>query len=149
LGVVSDIVNVGGMALSGSSGQTAPFVLQMDYDPGFLPGTSAANDPLYLAWLDPATDDWVNAIDGDFGTNLGTYHLGAWQPGDLTLGDWGVNVANHTVWAVVNHNSEFAVVPEPSTLTLLGVATIGLLGFARRKSLGAKTKTSPASRPRR
>jgi fibronectin-binding autotransporter adhesin len=134
--VISDIVSVSGMALSGNSGQTAPFVLQMDYDTGVLPGTSAGNDPLYLAWLDPATDEWENAIDGNFGTNLGTYHLGAWQPGDLTLGDWGVNTANNTVWAVVDHNSDFAVVPEPSTLTLL-VASIGLLGFARRKSFGA------------
>ena len=32
------------------------------------------------------------------------------------LGDYGVNTANHTVWAVVNHNSEFAVVPEPGAL---------------------------------
>ena len=31
----------------------------------------------------------------------------------MTLGDWGVNTANNTVWAVVNHNSEFAVIPSP------------------------------------
>ena len=52
-GVISDIVQLSGIALNGSSGQTAPFVLQMSYDSDVLPGTSAADDPLYLAWLDP------------------------------------------------------------------------------------------------
>ena len=40
-------------------------------------------------------------------------HDAAWVSGDLTVGDWGVNTVNHTVWAVLNHDSEFAVVPEP------------------------------------
>jgi hypothetical protein len=61
------------------------------------------------------------------------YHLAAWQPGDLTLGDWGVNTASNTVWAVVDHNSDFAAVPEPGTLALLGVAwAIGLINYTRR-----------------
>jgi fibronectin-binding autotransporter adhesin len=140
--VISDIVNVSGMALSGNSGQTAPFVLQMDYDSVVLPGTSAASDPLLLAWLDPATGEWVNAIDGNFGMNEGTYHLGAWPEGALTLGDWGVNTANDTVWAVVNHNSNFAVVPEPSTQVLLGFGAIALLGCARRRRRSARAETA-------
>lgn len=51
----------------------------------------------------------------------------------MTLGDWGVNTANHTVWAVIDHNSDFAVVPEPGTLALLAVAAIGLLAYAWRR----------------
>ena len=50
----------------------------------------------------------------------------------MTLGDWGVNTVNHTVWAVVNHNSEFAA-PEPSTLVLLGIGAVTVLAYAWRK----------------
>ncbi len=121
------------MALNGSSGQTAPFVLQMSYDSDALPGTSAADDPLYLAWLDPLTGLWVNAVNGNVGINSGNYEVGAYPNGDTTLGDWGVNTANQTVWAVVNHDGEFAVVPEPSTMALLMAAAIGLLGWRWRR----------------
>ena len=48
------------------------------------------------------------------------------------LGAWGVDTNNHTVWAIVNHTGDFAVVPEPSTLLLLGVGAIGLLDGVRR-----------------
>ena len=45
---------------------------------------------------------------GNFGSNNDHFvGVGPWN-GDMTLGDWGVNTSNHTVWAVVNHNSEFA-----------------------------------------
>ena len=88
----------------------------MDFGPDGVPGTS--------------DDEWLPAVEGNFGSTNDTF-LGveAWN-GDMTLGDWGVNTANHTVWAVVNHNSDFAVVPEPSTLVLLGAAAVALAGGA-------------------
>ena len=48
---------------------------------------------------------------------------------NLLLGSWGADSTNHDVWAVLDHNSQFAVVPEPSSLFL---AAFGLLGVAGR-----------------
>ena len=134
--LVSDVLDLSGMALNDVSGETSPFVLQMDYDPGSLGGdvaVMASEEMIQLVWLNPATGNWENAIDGNFGTNFGNFYLGAWPNGDMTLGDWGVNTANHTVWAVLDHNSDFAVVPEPSTLILLAGSALGLAGFWRRR----------------
>jgi hypothetical protein len=102
----------------------------MTYNPSLLPPGSgsqelmASEGAIYLGWLNPITNHWENAIDGNFGTNSSHFYLGAWPTGDMTLGDWGVNTANDTVWAVLNHNSDFAVVPEPSTLVLRIVCRI-------------------------
>jgi fibronectin-binding autotransporter adhesin len=128
--VFSDIVNLSGMTINGSSRQTAPFVLQFTYDPALL---LSANELPYLGWQNPSTGIWENAVDGNFGTNSGKFYLGAWPDGDMTLGDYGVDTASHTVWAVLNHNSQFAAVPEPSTFVLLGVGAIGLLAYAWRR----------------
>ena len=134
--LVSDVLDLSGMGMTGGTGHTSPFVLRMDYAPDLLGGNElvlASEEMIQLDWLNPATGTWQNAIDGNYGTNVGTFHLGAWQTDDMTLGDWGVNTTNDTVWAVVNYNGDFAVVPEPSTLVLLGVGAIGLGGWAWRR----------------
>jgi len=82
---------------------------------------------------------WVNAIDGNSGTNSGATKVqGAWDDplfgnSTLALGAWGVDTANDNVWAVVNHNSGFSVLPEPATMALLGLGAFGLF-FGRRRS---------------
>jgi len=44
-----------------------------------------------------------------------------------------VDTAHHRVWAVIDHNSDFAaVVPEPALLGLAGVGSMLLLRRRRR-----------------
>jgi len=95
----------------------------------------AAGGAIHLAWLDSST--WKNAILGNVGANSGATNVqGSWADaggGTMALGAWGVDIANDVVWAVVNHNSEFAVVPEPGTLVLFGAGLLGLVAYAWRK----------------
>jgi hypothetical protein len=77
---------------------------------------SSPNELPYLGWFDPTTDNWENAVLGNYGSSNDTF-VGdeAWN-GDMTLGDYGVNTPNDTVWAVVDQNSDFAVAPEPPSV---------------------------------
>ena len=132
---LSDIVQLTGMG----TGETDPFVLQLSYDSSLV---QSYHDGMFLAWLSP-TDGWTQAVAGNFGfgTSAVTGATGSWDsivdPGDLAsyLGSWGVDSASETVWAVLNHNSQFAVlaVPEPSSLLMAGMGLIGLLLSVRRR----------------
>lgn len=86
----------------------------------------------YLGWLDTNTNQWVNAVDGNTGLNDIQFINGAYD-GNLVLGHYGVDTATGSVWAVINHNSDFAAVPEPSTLALLSVTLCGMLLFCRAR----------------
>ena len=152
-GFVSDVLSLTGMGIvdtqtKDGSVHTDAFVLQMTYDPlgvesrkGLSELAAAQAGLIQMDYLDEgldgiagtADDQWESAVLGNFGSNNDRFvGVGAWT-GDGTLGDWGVNVQTHTVWAVLDHNSEFAVVPEPSILALLAVGALGLAGYAWRK----------------
>jgi hypothetical protein len=127
------------------TGTLNPFVLQMSYDPSLLPLTGgmteemlAAQGGLFLAWLNGA-DLWVNAVNGNLGTNTGLAdYLGSWlQAGrPMTLGSWGVDTSANSVWAVVDHNSQFSAmsaVPEPANaLSLAGLLASAMFLRSRR-----------------
>ncbi len=106
------------------------FVLQLRLESGAL------DAPAWLAWQDGG--EWVNAIAGNSAVGgsaisgfAGSFALsGAQATGDY-LGSWGYDLAAGSVWAVLDHNSDFAIaVPEPGSLLLLGA---GALVFLRKR----------------
>ncbi|MBI1370450.1 MAG: hypothetical protein GC162_17580 [Planctomycetes bacterium] len=124
--LISDVADV-----SGNHGDV--FVLEMSYDPTLIADEAgfAASGLLYLGWLDGA--DWVSAISGNIGANTANPSFinfqGSWAASGagLTLGANGVDTATHTVWAVVDHNSEFAAIMIPEPTTLVSIAVAGMI----------------------
>ena len=127
---------------------TDTFVLQMNYSllavtarTGLSEAASAEAGLIQMDYLDmgpdsiagTADDQWVSALEGNFDSTDHRFRGVAVWDGNLTLGDWGVDTVNHTVWAVLDHNSDFAVTPEPSTLALLAAGAMGLAGFVWRQ----------------
>jgi len=66
-----------------------------------------------------------NAFVAQFGVSDG--NLG------LFARSWGVEIDTNEVWAITDHQGEFAVVPEPSTLALTAVGAIGICWIACRQ----------------
>jgi len=159
-GLVSDVLNLSGMTTSGASHTTDPFVLDMSYNPALLPKGGppaienglAHNKLIYMVSPSNSTDGgpYVNTVALDTGNVVsdplsnkygyfGSYAAfqadangGAGGTPASELGAWGIDTTAHEVWAVVNHNSEFAVVPEPSTFVLGGLGIVGLIVARRR-----------------
>lgn len=132
---LSDVVQLTGMG----TGETDPFVLQMSYNSSLV---QPYHDGMFLAWLSP-TDGWTNAVEGNIGSGASAVAgaTGSWDSivdaGELAsyLGSWGIDSTGGTAWAVLNHNSQFAImaVPEPSALLLGCMGLLGLLLTVRRR----------------
>ncbi len=142
---VDDSKTIGSTTYHIINNETDLFALQMSYIGGANPT---------LDWLNPADSTWELARTGDFGTNnasggeqnfVGSFAAFQTAHGtDLTtyLGAYGYDPTNAVAWAVINHNSQFAVVgevPEPTSLGLLGLGALGLLGRRSRKNRAAGT----------
>lgn len=94
----------------------------------------------FLGWVENGV--WVNAVDGNSSTGssavqgfLGSYAAAEVSASAAFLGSWGVDTDSGSVWAILDHNSEFAVIPEPSTAALF-LALCAFIGasLARRRT---------------
>jgi len=54
------------------------------------------------------------------------------------IGAWGTDTTGGVTksWAVIDHNSDFSVVPEPATCVLLGLGLSVALALTKRRRLG-------------
>jgi hypothetical protein len=102
----SNILTLWGMASSLGSDQTDVYTLSMNYNLKRVRPEHLGNGLFGLATKD-ADGTWINAVDRNFG-GIKKFVLGAWEPG-FELGTYGVDPRTHTAWAVINHNSDFAV----------------------------------------
>jgi len=146
--IISDVVRLGGTALP----EGTLYVLEMSFDPnnynvaGHLAQLAAAGK-IYL--VSNAGGNWHNAVldNAGAGADAGLYPNESYadflaaHPGDTLaqqLGAWGVNqtpdgTGQDVVWAVLNHASDFAVVPEPATLAFLLLGGLALSATALRR----------------
>jgi hypothetical protein len=133
-----------GNALNLSGTESDVFVLELTYDDADLVAAGVASGAgLILYWRDPVSGNFKNSVLGNqppggrpfFGTSYSQYL--ADQGGTFTLGDYGDDPTTNTVWAVLNHNSLFAVapVPEPTALSL-GLAAFAALALQHRRRAG-------------
>jgi LPXTG-motif cell wall-anchored protein len=136
--LLSDIVRITGM---GTGNDVGTFLLKMSYDldqpqfAGLHENSLALSGELQLAWLNDS-NQWVNAVLGNQGGTAHFAGIGA-PTGSEALGTWGIDTSatggQGYVWAVLNHNSDFAVIPEPSTFVLGGLALLGFAGMGLRR----------------
>jgi autotransporter-associated beta strand protein len=95
----------------------------------------------YLGWLNGGS--WVNAVSGNAGNNAIGAQLGylgsfsAFQVAYGTtlssyIGAYGVDTTGGSTWAVLNHNSDYAAVPEPATWALLAFSLTTVMVLRRR-----------------
>ncbi|HEY5707750.1 MAG TPA: PEP-CTERM sorting domain-containing protein [Terrimicrobiaceae bacterium] len=129
----SDIVNLSGTA---GAGFADTIVLQLTYDEARAIALFGSESAARLGWFDSLANQWSLAVVGNTRGSPFFAGDGAYDPAaDFVLGRYGVDTASNTVWAVVNHDSPFAVVPEPSTFVLLALGMLLLFGNSFRARL--------------
>jgi hypothetical protein len=95
----------GGLTNAAPSTQTDIYALSMSYDAP--KGRGWRLDHAGILATSAGRGRWVNAVDGNTG-GTDRFVLGPWKA-SYGLGTYGVDVASHTAWAVVNHGGRFAV----------------------------------------
>jgi len=102
--LASDVLTLLGAASAAITPPSAddPVAIIMSYD-----SRGRGDDAFVLGTMD-GEGNWVNAVDLNFG-GTDTFVSGPWTPGS-PLGSYGFDPKTRTAWAVVNHDSDFAVI---------------------------------------
>ena len=154
--IVSDVMNLTGVP------EGLDYAMSMTYDDtvGAIAGHEAAlaaAGRIYL--VSDTSGPWRNAVldntasAGQFAATNFQGAFATYQSAVLIahptatladeLGAWGVDPSTNVVWAVLNHASDFAVVPEPATMAFLLLGGLGMTAAALRRRPRA-TKVSNA-----
>lgn len=141
--LASDILTLTGTAGNGFADTLA---IEVTYDETTAFSLFGRESAVRLGWLNTATGEWDLATDGNTGAGIfaGFYamsyadflaaHGGAFDPSAM-LGAYGLDTSANSVWAVINHNSEFGAiqaVPEPSAWVLLLSGAAMVFALRRR-----------------
>lgn len=104
----------------------------------------AAAGELRIGWLNSSNGQWQEYGLGNFavGSTVVENYQGSWASfaaangvndnnlGNF-LGSWGVDTVNNKLWAIFDHNTQFATLPAPGVIALFGLA--GALGRRRAR----------------
>jgi hypothetical protein len=104
--VSSNLLTLWGMAAMPGSPRTPPFALSMTYF-SEAPLDSLAWGILCLMARDSIGGAWSRAVDNNSGGKK-NYVVRPYAQTD-TLGNYGIDMVNNRVWAVVNHGRDFAI----------------------------------------
>ncbi len=136
------------------------FVLESTYDEAEMINLFGSEELAVLLW-EKSSGVFVNAVLGNYGdaveaaidpltgepydAKLGQRFVGSYEDyleskslalGSPQLGDYGYDPVNNTVWAVIDHNSNFGggigVIPEPSSILLVFGGSMAALLRRRR-----------------
>ena len=102
----SNILYLTGMGDLGRE-QTDVYTLSISYHPDKVHLHHSKEGVIALAAKE-ADGIWVNAVDKNTGGEK-TFVAGPWKKG-YALGTYGIDQRRKTVWAVINHNGNFAAV---------------------------------------
>ena len=111
------------LSLSGT-GAGNTFVLSMSYD--------AATPAGILQSLNIFRRPGTTGPFAPVGTTFAGVGV-PWTSAFTTVGQYGVDTTTQTVWVVNDTNSQFVVVPEPATVTLVVAAAAAGIALACRR----------------
>jgi len=103
----SDILTLWGMTDLGAA-QADTYVLSMSYDPAGLTEPELLSGEFALATQN-SFGRWILAVEQNIGGQR-QFVFGPWNA-SYTLGTYGVDTNNSTVWAVLNYTATFAASP--------------------------------------
>jgi len=103
-GLASDVLSLWGLQEVGAT-QSDSYALSLSYDPAAVTPAQLASGAFVLASKD-SFGHWVNAVD--FNTGGVRHFVAGAYSSSYPLGTYGVDTTTGTVWAVVNHQGNFA-----------------------------------------